>query len=489
MTVYLANTSLFRKDALIDGAWRPAADGARRPVHNPATGALVAEVAECGPDDAERAIAAAVKAQAQWRNRTGAQPHGVLTRWHDLVMDNLDDLATLIVTEQGKPRAEAAGEIRYAASFLLWFAGEAMRAYGDVIPPTNPATRLSVIRQPVGVCAAITPWNFPAAMITRKAGPALAAGCAMIVKPSEQTPLTALALAELAVQAGVPSGLLQVLPGDGIRLGKALCASSDIRKLSFTGSTQVGRILMAQSAPTLKRLSLELGGNAPFIVFDDAHIDQAVKSAIAAKYRNAGQTCVCANRFLVQDGIYDAFATRFAKAVSELRVGPGSDPESVIGPLISAQARDKVEAHVRDAVEHGATVLCGGARDSAGDLFYRPTVLRDTTPAMRIAHEETFGPVAPLFRFRTEAEAIAMANDTEYGLAAYFFTRDHARVHRVAEALEYGMVGHNTGLISNEVAPFGGIKQSGMGREGSRYGMDEYMEMKYICTDITDPDA
>ncbi|AHI25160.1 succinate-semialdehyde dehydrogenase (NADP(+)) [Komagataeibacter xylinus] len=489
MTVHLSNPSLFRKDAFINGTWCPAAGGGRRPVHNPATGAVVAEVAECGAQDVDHAIAAAVAAQAEWRNRTGAQRQVILTRWHDLVMDNVDDLATLIVTEQGKPRAEAAGEIRYAASFLLWFAAEAMRAYGDVIPPTNPATRLSVIRQPVGVCAAITPWNFPAAMITRKAGPALAAGCAMIVKPSEDTPLTALALAELAQQAGVPAGLLQILPGDGATLGKALCASPDIRKLSFTGSTQVGRILMAQSAPTLKRLSLELGGNAPFIVFDDAHIEQAIKSAIAAKYRNAGQTCVCANRILVQDGIYDEFATRFARVVEKLRVGPGSDPDSVIGPLISAKARDKVEEHVDDAVAHGATVMCGGARDNAGELFYRPTVLRDATPAMRIAHEETFGPVAPLFRFHTEAEAIGMANDTEYGLAAYFFTRDHARAHRVAEALEYGMVGHNTGLISNEVAPFGGIKQSGMGREGSRYGMDEYMEMKYICTDITDHSA
>ncbi|MFT8711581.1 aldehyde dehydrogenase family protein, partial [Komagataeibacter rhaeticus] len=324
MIVHLSNTSLFLQNALIDGTWRPAADGARRSVHDPATGAVVAQVAECGARDVAHAIAAAVAAQAEWRNRTGAQRQVILTRWHDLVMDSLDDLATLIVTEQGKPRAEAAGEIRYAASFLLWFAAEAMRAYGDIIPPTNPATRLSVIRQPVGVCAAITPWNFPAAMITRKAGPALAAGCAMIVKPSEETPLTALALAELARQAGVPAGLLQVLPGDGVTLGKALCASPDIRKLSFTGSTQVGRILMAQSAPTLKRLSLELGGNAPLIVFDDAHIEQATKSTIAAKFRNAGQTCVCANRILVQDGIYDEFATRFARVVAKLRVGPGS---------------------------------------------------------------------------------------------------------------------------------------------------------------------
>lgn len=489
MTVPLANTSLFRKDAFIHGEWTPALNGARRAVHNPATGAEVAEVAECGADDVARAIEAAVAAQAQWRNRTGAQRQVILARWHDLVMDNLDDLATLIVTEQGKPRAEAAGEIRYAASFLLWFAAEAMRGYGDVIPPTNPATRLSVIRQPVGVCAAITPWNFPAAMITRKAAPALAAGCAMIIKPSELTPLTALALAELAHQAGVPAGLVQVLPGDGVRLGKALCASPAIRKLSFTGSTQVGRILMAQSAPTLKRLSLELGGNAPFIVFEDAHIEQAIKSAVAAKFRNAGQTCVCANRFLVHDRIYDDFATRFARVVDRLHVGSGNAPNSVIGPLISAGARDKVETLVRDAVTKGAGVLCGGTRDRAGALFYRPTVLRDVTPAMRIAHEETFGPVAPLMRFGTEAEAIAMANDTEYGLAAYFFTRDHARACRVAEALEYGMVGHNTGLISNEVAPFGGIKQSGMGREGSRYGMDEYQEMKYVCTDITDPGA
>ena len=489
MIVHLSNRSLFLQNALIDGTWRPAVDGARRPVYNPATGALVAQVAECGAQDVAHAITAATAAQAEWRNRTGAQRQVVLTRWHDLVMDSLDDLTTLIVTEQGKPRAEAAGEIRYAASFLLWFAAEAMRAYGDVIPPTNPATRLSVIRQPVGVCAAITPWNFPAAMITRKAGPALAAGCAMIIKPSELTPLTALALAELAMQAGVPAGLLQVLPGDGVTLGKGLCASPAIRKLSFTGSTQVGRILMAQSAPTLKRLSLELGGNAPLIVFDDAHIEQAIKSAIAAKYRNAGQTCVCANRILVQDGIYDEFATRFARVAAKLCVGAGSNPDSAIGPLISTKALEKVEEHVHDAVAHGATILCGGARHGAGDLFYQPTVLRDATPTMRIAHEETFGPVAPLFRFHTEAEGIAMANDTEYGLAAYFFTRDHARAHRVAEALEYGMVGHNTGLISNEVAPFGGIKQSGMGREGSRYGMDEYMEMKYICTDITDPTA
>jgi succinate-semialdehyde dehydrogenase/glutarate-semialdehyde dehydrogenase len=408
----------------------------------------------------------------------------VLKRWQALILDNVDDLAALMTAEQGKPLTEAKGEIQYAASFVEWFAEEAKRTYGEVIPAPQENRRLVVLRQPVGVCAAITPWNFPAAMITRKVAPALAAGCVIIVKPSEDTPLSALALAELAVQAGFPAGVFQVVTGDARAIGGVLTASPAVRKLSFTGSTEVGRILMAQCAPTIKRLSLELGGNAPFIVFDDADLEAAVEGALASKFRNAGQTCVCANRIYVQSGIYDAFAKRLTARVAELRVGRGDQPGTQIGPLINADALSKVEAHVADALAHGAKLATGGRRGTQGPFFYEPTVLTGVTQAMLVAREETFGPVAPLFVFNHEEEAISMANDTEFGLAAYFYTTDVRRAWRVTEALEYGIVGHNTGLISNEVSPFGGIKQSGFGREGSKHGIDEYLQLKCWSSDV-----
>jgi len=408
----------------------------------------------------------------------------VLLQWLRLIQQHTEDLAALITAEGGKPLAEARGEVAYGASFVEWFAEEGKRAYGETVPSPAADKRLLVIKQPVGVCAAITPWNFPLAMITRKVAPALAAGCTVVVKPAGQTPLTALALARLAEAAGFPAGVFNLVTGDPAAIGGALTASPVVRKLSFTGSTEVGRLLMAQSAPTLKKLSLELGGNAPFIVFDDADLDQAVAGALAAKYRNSGQTCVCANRFLVQAGIHDAFAARLAEQVAALVVGDGSEPGTQQGPLIDANALAKVEAHVADALEKGARLLTGGHPHPRGGNFFEPTVLAGVTPAMRVAREETFGPVAPLFRFETEAEAIQMANATEYGLAAYFYSRDVARCFRVGEALEYGMVGINTGLISNEVAPFGGIKQSGLGREGSRHGLDEYLELKYLCFDL-----
>ena len=390
----------------------------------------------------------------------------------------------MITAEYGKPLAEAKGEVAYGASFVEWFAEEGKRAYGETIPATLADKRLVVIKQPIGVCAAITPWNFPLAMITRKVAPALAAGCTVVVKPAEQTPLTALALAALAEEAGFPAGVFNVLTGDPVAIGGELTASPVVRKLSFTGSTEIGRLLMAQCAPTIKKLSLELGGNAPFIVFDDADVDAAVDGALIAKYRNTGQTCVCANRILVQDGVYEEFATKLAARVGGLKVGAGNEEGVVQGPLIDAAGLAKVEAHVADALAKGARVLCGGARHARGGNFFQPTVLADVTPAMRVAREETFGPVAPLFRFATEDEAIAMANDTEFGLAAYFYSRDIGRCWRVGEALEYGMVGVNTGLISNEVAPFGGVKQSGLGREGSKYGIEDYLEIKYLCFDI-----
>lgn len=480
----LQNVQLLRSANLIDGNWVGADDASTLNVINPANGEILASVPCCGAAETARAIAAADAAWPVWRALSAKQRAGLLQAWYKLIMDNADDLAQLITAECGKPLSEARGEVLYGASFVEWFAEEGKRTYGESIPSPMNGKRLLVIKQPIGVCAAITPWNFPLAMITRKVAPALAAGCPVVVKPAESTPLTALALAALAELAGLPAGVFNVITGKPAEIGDALCASPIVRKLSFTGSTAIGRRLMAQCAPTVKKLSLELGGNAPFIVFDDADLDAAVDGAIAAKYRNTGQTCVCANRFLVQSGIYEAFAARFAEKTQNLKVGPGNEAGVTQGPLINAAGLAKVEAHVADAVNKGARVLCGGARHERGGNFFQPTVLADVTPAMRVAREETFGPVAPLFRFSTEAEAIAMANDTEFGLAAYFFSRDMGRCWRLGEALEYGMVGINTGLISNEVAPFGGIKQSGIGREGSKYGIEEYLEVKYLCFEI-----
>ena len=484
LTMQLRVPELLRDRAFVAGAWIAADSGATVAVLNPATGALLGQVPDMGVAETRRAIQAADAAWPAWRALTAKQRSAILRRWYDLIVAHLDDLALLMTSEQGKPLAEARGEVLYGASFVEWFSEEAKRTYGDVVPNTQPNQRLVVLRQPVGVCAAITPWNFPSAMITRKVAPALAAGCPVVVKPAEQTPLSALALAVLAEQAGFPPGVFNLVTGSAASaplIGGELTANPTVRKLSFTGSTEVGRLLMAQCAPTLKKLSLELGGNAPFIVFDDADIDAAVEGAIASKYRNAGQTCVCANRLLVQDGVYEEFAGKFAARVATLKVGVGTEAGVTQGPLIDRQALDKVEAHVADAVARGARVLSGGRRHAAGGTFYEPTVLADVTSAMRCAREEIFGPVAPLFRFHDEAEAIALANATDYGLAGYFYARDLARVWRVAEALEYGMVGVNVGIIANEVAPFGGVKQSGIGREGSKYGIEEYLELKYVC--------
>jgi succinate-semialdehyde dehydrogenase / glutarate-semialdehyde dehydrogenase len=484
MTMQLKDMSLLKCQGFIDGQWVGADSGAVFAVTDPANGAKIVEVADMGAAETRRAIDAAARALPAWRAKTAKERGAVLRRWFDLVIAHADDLALLMTTEQGKPLAEARGEVVYGASFLEWFAEEGKRAYGDVIPTVAPDRRLLVIKQPIGVCAAITPWNFPIAMITRKVGPALAAGCTMVAKPAEATPLSALALAELAHRAGVPPGVFNVVTADAghaPEIGLELCTSPIVRKVSFTGSTEVGRILLRQSADTVKKLSLELGGNAPFIVFDDADIDAAVEGALASKYRNAGQTCVCANRFYVQAGVYDAFAAKLAAKVGQFEVGAGIEPGVTIGPLIEAAAIAKVEEHIADATAKGATVTLGGRRHALGGLFFEPTVLTGVTADMKVAREETFGPVAPLFRFETEAEAIAMANDTEFGLAAYFYSRDIGRVFRVAEALESGMVCANSGLLSNEVAPFGGVKQSGLGREGSKYGIDEYLEIKYLC--------
>ena len=480
----LRDPSLLKETCLLAGEWRSAADGATYPVTNPATDEIVANVPLLEQAAIEEAISAAQQAFLLWREKTAKERCVVLRRWFDLITENSADLAAIITAEQGKPLAESRGEVAYAASFIDWFAEEGKRSYGDVIPSPQADKRLVVLKQPVGVCAAITPWNFPAAMITRKAAPALAAGCVMIVKPAEQTPLTALALGELAIRAGIPAGVLQIVTGDAKIIGGELTKSDVVRKLSFTGSTPIGRLLMAQCAPTLKRVSLELGGNAPFIVFDDADIEAAVDGAVQSKFRNAGQTCVCTNRFLVQSGIYDRFAQRLAERVRGLTVGNGVNEGVQVGPLIDEDAVAKVESHIQDAKNKGGEILVGGNRHVSGGLFVEPTVIVNVTRNMLIAREETFGPVAPLFRFDTEEEAVAMANDTEFGLAAYFFTENSKRMWRVAEALEYGMVGHNTGLISNEVAPFGGMKQSGIGREGSKYGIDEYLEIKYFCTSV-----
>lgn len=477
----LKDSSLLRDSCYINGQWTGADNSQSFDVTNPASGEVLAQVPNCGAAETRRAIEAANAAWGEWRAHTGKERSVIMKRWFNLMMENQEDLARLMTAEQGKPLAESRGEIAYAASFLEWFAEEAKRVYGDTIPHPLPGRRIVVIKQPVGVVAAITPWNFPAAMITRKVGPALAVGCTMVVKPAEDTPLSALALAELAERAGVPAGVLNVLTGEAQAIGREMTGNPIVRKVSFTGSTAVGKLLMEQSASTVKKVSMELGGNAPFIVFDDADLDAAVAGALASKFRNMGQTCVCANRILVQEGIYDAFAEKLTEAVGKLKVGDGTEDGVQQGPLINDAALAKVESHVHDALDKGASVTVGGRRHELGGTFYQPTVLRDVTREMALNAEETFGPVAPLLPFRTEEEAVAIANDTSYGLASYFFTRDNARVWRVAEALEYGIVAVNEGIFSNEVAPFGGIKESGIGREGSKYGTDDYLEIKYMC--------
>ena len=476
----LTDPTLFRQQALIGGEWREASDGARFAVHNPANAETVGHAPRCTAADVERAIEAAHAAFSDWRATPAKTRAQLLRLWFDLILAHRDDLAAIMVHEQGKPLAEAHGEIDYAASFIEWFAEEARRVYGDVVPSPWADRRLFTLKQPVGVAALITPWNFPAAMLTRKAGAALAAGCTVVAKPASQTPFTALALAELAQRAGLPPGVLNVVTGDAATIGGVLTSHPLVRKVSFTGSTAVGKLLLAQCAPTLKHVSLELGGNAPFIVFDDADLDAAVAGALASKYRNSGQTCVCANRVFVQDAIFDAFAEKFSAAVAQLKVGEGFTPGVEVGPLINAAALAKVEAHIADTLAHGATLLTGGGRHALGGQFFQPTVLSQCTPEMKICRDETFGPVAPLIRFSAEAEVIRMANDTEFGLAAYAYTRDLGRAWRLAEQLDYGMVGINAGLISTAEAAFGGVKLSGLGREGGRSGIDEYLETKYV---------
>jgi succinate-semialdehyde dehydrogenase/glutarate-semialdehyde dehydrogenase len=476
--ISLKDSKLFREQCYIEGQW---VGGERTfPVHNPATGALLGSVPDLGAGETRRAVEAASRAWPAWRAKTAKERAALLRKWFDLMMAAQEDLAQILTAEQGKPLAEARGEIAYGASFIEWFAEEGKRAYGEVIPTHQADKRVLVIKQPIGVSAMITPWNFPNAMITRKAGPALAAGCTVVLKPAEQTPFSALAMAELAERAGIPKGVFNVITGDAPTIGAELCANPAVRKLSFTGSTEVGRILMRQSADTIKKLSLELGGNAPFIVFDDADLDAAVEGALASKYRNAGQTCVCANRIYVQDGVYDAFAAKLSEKVNGFKVGAGTEPGVVIGPLIDEQGLKKVQAHVADAVGKGAKIVLGGKQHERGGLFFQPTVLTNVTPQMLVSHEETFGPVAPLIRFKSEQEVIELANDSEFGLCGYFYSRDVGRIWRVAEQMETGIVGANVGIISTEVAPFGGVKQSGLGREGSKYGLDEYLEVKYI---------
>ena len=477
----LQDSSLFRQQCYIDGAWVDADDSATVEVTNPATGETIGTVPRMGGDETRRAIEAANAAYPAWRAKTAKERAGVLRKWFELMLANLDDLAVLMTAEQGKPMAESRGEIAYAASFLEWFAEEGKRAYGDVIPQTVGDRRIIVTKEPVGVVASITPWNFPSAMITRKVGPALAAGCTIVAKPATATPYSATALAELAERAGVPAGVFNVVTGSASAIGGEMTSNPIVRKITFTGSTEVGKMLMEQSARTVKKVSMELGGNAPFIVFDDAQMDAAIAGAMASKYRNTGQTCVCANRFLIQDSVYDEFSEKLADAANKLVVGDGLKGETQQGPLIDAAAVDKVEEHIADAVAKGARIIAGGKRHELGGTFFEPTVLVDVDTQMKVAREETFGPVAPLFRFSTEDEAIRLANDTEFGLAAYFYSRDIGRIWRVAEALEYGIVGINEGIISTEVAPFGGMKESGIGREGARHGLDEFLEVKYMC--------
>ena len=478
----LQDPTLLRTQAYIGGEWIDADSGATFDVTDPATGDVVASVADLGVDETRRAVDLAEVAQKGWAARTAKDRGAVLRRWYELFLEHKEDLALIMTSEMGKPIGESRGGVVYAANFIDWFAEEGKRAYGEVIPTHDPTKRLLVLKQPVGVVSAITPWNFPQAMITRKVAPALAAGCASLVRPASETPLSALAAAELADRAGLPPGLLNVIPAtDSPAVGRELTTNPTIRKISFTGSTPIGKLLLGQAAGTVKKASMELGGNAPFIVFDDADIDAAVEGAIVSKYRNSGQTCVCANRFLVQDGVYDEFAKKLAEAVADLKVGPGIDESSEIGPLVNEDAIDKVEELVQGALAEGARVLTGGRRHALGRTYYEVTVLADVTPDMAIHGEEIFGPVAPLFRFSTEDDAIAIANDTEYGLAAYFYAADMGRIWRVSESLEYGMVGVNTGLISTEVAPFGGFKESGIGREGSHHGLDEYLETKYVA--------
>jgi succinate-semialdehyde dehydrogenase/glutarate-semialdehyde dehydrogenase len=478
----LADSTLLKTDAYINGEWCGATDNARFDVTNPATGAVITTLPDMGVAETREAIEAAERAWAAWRQKTGKERAGILRKMFFLMMDNQEDLAQLITAEGGKPIAESRGEVAYGASFIEWFGEEAKRTYGDLIPATFTDRRIVADKQPIGVCAAITPWNFPIAMVTRKVGPALAAGCPIVLKPAHATPLSALALAELAERAGVPAGVFSVVTSaSGRKVGGELTSNPIVRKLTFTGSTEIGKVLMRQCADTIKKMSLELGGNAPFIVFDDADIDSAVAGAMASKYRNTGQTCVCVNRFLVQDGVYDEFASKLVTAVEAMKVGNGAEEDVAQGPLINAAGLAKVQEHVDDAVSKGANVTTGGQCHALGGNFFQPTVLTDVTPDMKVAREETFGPISPLFRFKTEEEAIAMSNDTEFGLAAYFYTRDSARTWRVSQALEYGIVGVNEGIISTEVAPFGGVKESGLGREGSKYGIEDFLEIKYIC--------
>ena len=477
----LKDSSLFRQQCYIDGEWIDADGGETIPVTNPANGKTIGSVPKMGTAETRRAIEAANRAYPAWRAKPAKERSAILRKWFDLMMANQEDLAVLMTTEQGKPLAEAKGEVAYAASFIEWFAEEGKRVYGDTIPAPNTDWRIVVTREPVGVCASITPWNFPSAMIARKVGPALAAGCTMVAKPATQTPYSAFAMAVLAERAGVPKGVFSVLTGKSGEIGGEMTSNPIVRKITFTGSTEVGKLLMKQAADTVKKVSMELGGNAPFLVFDDADLDAAVEGAIAAKFRNTGQTCVCANRIFVQEGVYNAFADKLATAVAKLKVGDGMDAGVVQGPLIDEAAAKKVEAHIADAVGKGARVAIGGKRHALGGTFFQPTVLTDVTTDMVVTREETFGPVAPLFRFKTEQEAIALANDTEFGLASYFYSRDIGRVWRVAEALESGLVGVNAGVISTVEAPFGGFKESGVGREGSKYGIEDYLQIKYVC--------
>ena len=480
----LKDPALLRHEAFIDGEWQSADDKSTFEVVDPSNGKSLGTVPMMGAAETRRAIDAANAAWPAWRKKTAKERAVIMRRWFDLMIANADDLALILTTEQGKPLAEAKGEITYAASFIEWFAEEGKRVAGDTLATPAADKRIVVTKEPIGVCAAITPWNFPAAMITRKVAPALAAGCPIVVKPAEATPLTALAMAVLAERAGVPKGVLSILTGDPKAIGGEMTSNPIVRKISFTGSTAVGRLLMAQSAPTVKKITLELGGNAPFIVFDDADLDAAVEGAIASKYRNSGQTCVCTNRFYVHEAVYDAFAEKLAAAASALKVGNGQEAGTLLGPLINEAAVKKVEAHIADAIGKGAKVVTGGKRHTLGHGFFQPTVLSGVTSDMLVATEETFGPLAPIFKFSSDDEVVRLANDTEFGLAAYFYSRDIGRVWRVAEALEYGMVGINTGLISNEVAPFGGVKQSGLGREGSHYGIDDYVVIKYLCIGV-----